>query len=80
VGSETGWVQDFADLAAAFEPVYRQLDHRYLNEVPGLDNPTSEILARWVWRELKPALPLLFEVVVHETCTSGCRYRGEEER
>jgi len=79
VGAQTGWVQDFADLAAAFEPVFQKIDHRYLNDVPGLDNPTSENLARWIWRELKPALPLLAEVVVHETCTSGCRYRGEGE-
>lgn len=68
---------DFADVRAAFQPVFDRLDHHYLNEVPGLENPTSENLARWIWRELKPALPLLSEVVVHETCTSGCAYRGE---
>lgn len=78
VDADSGWVQDFADLARAFDPVYQRLDHRYLNEVPGLENPTSENLARWVWRELAPALPLLSEIVVHETCTSGCRYRGED--
>lgn len=78
IGADTGWVQDFADLAAAFEPLHQRLDHRYLNDIPGLENPTSENLARWVWRELKPTLPLLAEVVVQETCTSGCRYRGEE--
>lgn len=78
VGDETGWVQDFADLSQAFAPLHERLDHRYLNEVPGLENPTSENLARWVWRELKPALPGLAEVRVHETCTAGCRYRGED--
>jgi len=78
VGAESGWVQDFADLASAFEPVFHKIDHRYLNDVPGLENPTSENLARWIWREIRPALPLLAEVVVHETCTSGCRYHGEE--
>lgn len=78
VGAESGWVQDFADLAGAFEPVFHKIDHRYLNDIPGLENPTSENLARWIWREIKPALPLLAEVVVHETCTSGCRYHGEE--
>jgi len=78
VGADSGWVQDFADLGAAFDPLFQRLDHRCLNEVPGLENPTSENLARWIWRELKPMLPLLAEVVVHETCTSGCRYRGEE--
>ena len=63
-----------ADLS--FKPLYEQLDHHYLNEIDGLDNPTSERLAAWIWARLKPALPLLSEVVVHETCTSGCRFRG----
>ena len=52
------------------------LDHNYLNDVPGLDNPTSENLARWVWERLKPDLPLLAAVTVHETCTSTSTYRG----
>jgi 6-pyruvoyltetrahydropterin/6-carboxytetrahydropterin synthase len=77
VGEHSGWVLDFAELKAAFDPLFARLDHQYLNDVPGLDNPTSENLARWIWRELKPALPLLVQVVVHETCTSGCRYTGE---
>lgn len=80
VGAESGWVQDFADLTEAFKPLHARLDHYYLNEVEGLANPTSENLARWIWRELKPALPLLAEVLVRETCASGCRYRGEDER
>ena len=67
---------DFADLKAAFRPLYEQLDHHYLNDVPGLENPTSERLAAWIWEHLAPSLPQLAEVVVHETCTSGCRYRG----
>lgn len=74
---ETGWLMDFADIKAAFQPIYERLDHHYLNEIPGLENPTSEQLAIWIWRELKPSLPELSELVVHETCTSGCRYRGD---
>lgn len=77
VDPQRGWVMDFADLKAAFAPLYAQLDHQYLNDVPGLENPTSENLARWIWQNLKPALPALSEVAVHETCTSGCRYRGD---
>ncbi len=73
-----GWVLDFADLKAAFEPLFQRLDHRYLNDVPGLENPTSEHLARWIWRELEPRLPQLSMIVVHETCTSGARYRGPD--
>ena len=72
-----GWVMDFADVKAAFDPLYRQLDHHYLNDVPGLENPTSENLAKWIWQQLKPALPQLSAVVVHETCTSGARYTGD---
>lgn len=77
VHPETGWVMDFADVRAAFQPVYERLDHHYLNEIQGLENPTSENLARWIWREMQQGLPLLSKVVVHETCTSGCVYEGE---
>ena len=72
------WVQDFADLSTVFKPLFEQLDHRYLNEVEGLENPTSENLAKWLWARLKPGLPLLSQVVVQETCTAGCIYRGEQ--
>ena len=73
---QLGWVMDFAELKERFQPLYEQLDHHYLNEIPGLENPTSEHIARWIWQRLKPALPELSEVEVKETCTSGCRYRG----
>ena len=76
-GEDTGWVMDFADVKAAFQPLYDQLDHHYLNDIEGLDNPTSERLAMWIWDRLKPALPQLSCVTVHETCTSGCRYTGK---
>lgn len=72
----TGWVMDFADLKAAFEPLREQLDHHYLNDVPGLENPTSEVLATWIWRRLEGRLPLS-AVVVRETCTAGAVYRGD---
>jgi 6-pyruvoyltetrahydropterin/6-carboxytetrahydropterin synthase len=77
LGEDTGWVMDFADLKRAFGPILEQLDHRYLNEIDGLSNPTSEVLAIWIWQRLKPALPLLSKLVIRETCTSGCIYRGE---
>jgi 6-pyruvoyltetrahydropterin/6-carboxytetrahydropterin synthase len=72
-----GWVMDFADLKAAFQPIEDQLDHRCLNDIAGLENPTSENLARWIWQHLKPELPALSKVIVRETCTSGCVYRGD---
>jgi 6-pyruvoyltetrahydropterin/6-carboxytetrahydropterin synthase len=73
---ETGWIMDFADVKSAFAPIFERLDHRYLNEIPGLENPTSEMLARWIWAALKPALPALSSIVIHETCGSGCVYTG----
>ncbi|MGR4877464.1 6-carboxytetrahydropterin synthase QueD [Pseudoxanthomonas sp. LARHCG66] len=76
VDPHAGWVMDFADVKAAFLPIYDRLDHHYLNDIPGLDNPTSEQLAKWIWDQTKPVLPLLSAIVVHETCTSGCRYTG----
>jgi 6-pyruvoyltetrahydropterin/6-carboxytetrahydropterin synthase len=75
-GPESGWVLDFADIQRAFEPLHAQLDHRYLNEVPGLDNPTSERVAVWIWERLAPTLPGLSKVVVRETCTAGVEYAG----
>jgi 6-pyruvoyltetrahydropterin/6-carboxytetrahydropterin synthase len=73
-----GWLIDYADISAAFRPLWEQLDHRYLNEVPGLENPTSEQIALWIWDRLIPRLPLLSEVVVAETCTAQCVFRGHE--
>ncbi|HEY4380921.1 MAG TPA: 6-carboxytetrahydropterin synthase QueD [Acidobacteriaceae bacterium] len=77
VDPRTGWVMDFAEVKAAFQPLYRQLDHYYLNDIPGLENPTSEVIARWIWERLQPALPGLSRVVVRETCTTGAVYTGD---
>jgi 6-pyruvoyltetrahydropterin/6-carboxytetrahydropterin synthase len=79
VTDDSGWVMDFADVKEMFQPFYDQLDHNYLNEVPGLSNPTSENIARWIWQRLHQPLPMLSKVVVRETCTSGCTYQGEDE-
>ena len=78
IDPKSGWVLDFAEIKSAFEPLLERLDHNYLNEIPGLCNPTSENLARWIWLGLERTLPQLSAVVVRETCTSGCIYRGEE--
>ncbi|MEL7083131.1 MAG: 6-carboxytetrahydropterin synthase QueD [Cyanobacteria bacterium J06597_1] len=79
MGERSGWVQDFGDISKAFQPLYDRLDHYYLNEVEGLENPTSEAIAVWIWERLKPALPMLSAVMVRETCTSGCVYSGPGE-
>jgi len=77
VDPHTGWVMDFSEVKSIFKPLYEQLDHHYLNDIPGLENPTSENLAIWIWSQTKPLMPLLSEVVVHETCTAGSRYSGK---
>jgi 6-pyruvoyltetrahydropterin/6-carboxytetrahydropterin synthase len=72
-----GWVIDFAEIKNAWKPLDEQLDHRFLNEIPGLETaPTSENLAVWIWERISPTLPQLSSVVVKETCTCGCVYEG----
>jgi 6-pyruvoyltetrahydropterin/6-carboxytetrahydropterin synthase len=77
VDPSLGWVLDFADMKTAFQSIEDQIDHRCLNEVKGLENPTSENLAHWIWQSLLPALPSLSMIVVRETCTTACVYRGD---
>ena len=72
-----GFLIDYGDIKAVCEPIVRQLDHYFLNDIDGLAISTSEMLALWLWRRIKPALPMLAEVVVYETCTSACHYRGD---
>ena len=79
VSETSGWIIDYSDISKAFNPIWEQLDHHYLNEIEGLDNPTSEVLVRWIWQRLKPQLPQLSKVLVNETCTSGCIYQGEDD-
>lgn len=79
VGERSGWIMDFGDIKQAWTPLHQRLDHYFLNEVEGLENPTSENLARWIWQRLLPTLPGLERIVIRETCTSGCSYAGEDE-
>ena len=76
VNPDTGWFIDFGDLYDAWKPLYEVLDHHYLNEVPGLENPTSEVLAKGVWDRMKKVIPSLDQVTVFETCDARCEYRG----
>jgi len=78
IDPEIGWIKDFADIKKSFTPVYKQLDHYVLNDIEGLENPTSENLARWIWNKTKPLLPELTRVEVMETCTTGCIYEGDD--
>jgi 6-pyruvoyltetrahydropterin/6-carboxytetrahydropterin synthase len=78
VDARTGWFIDFAELYKAWSPIYETLDHHYLNDVPGLENPTSELLCRWLWQRLKPELPSLERVTLFETCEARCEYEGDD--
>ena len=77
IGKESGWVRDFSEISEKFKPLFEILDHHYLNEIDGLENPTSENLAKWIWNKLRPVLPDISRIIIKETCTSGCIYHGE---
>lgn len=76
VDEKTGWFIDYGEIDELWQPLFDRLDHNYLNEIEGLDNPTSEVLAKWLWERLKPGLPALERVIVHETCDARCEYEG----
>lgn len=76
VDPETGWLIDFGVIDDLWKPLGERLDHHYLNDIEGLENPTSENLAKWIWDALKPSLPVLSRVTVFETCDSRCEYKG----
>ena len=77
VDPETGWFYDHAEISRAMKPLLAQLDHAYLNDIPGLENPTIELMAAWLWQHLAPQCPGLCEIVIHETPTARCHYRGD---
>ena len=77
VDPQKGYLVDYGEIKQATNPIEQQLDHYLLNDIPGLENPTAEILAKWIYDKLKPTLPLLAAIVVKETCTSAAEYRGQ---
>ena len=74
---ELGWVMDFADMKRVVKPVVDAIDHKYLNDIEGLENPTCEIVAKWIWDKIKQDLPLLKKIQLNETPTSGVVYEGD---
>jgi 6-pyruvoyltetrahydropterin/6-carboxytetrahydropterin synthase len=79
VNPKIGWVYDHALISKAMAPLLEKLDHSYLNEIPGLENPTIELMAAWFWKILEPQLPGLDEIIIHETPSARCVFRGEFE-
>jgi len=78
VDPTTGWLVDFADLKRMVDPIVSRLDHYVLNEVEGLENPTSERIAVWIWEQLIGNLTQLHRITIEETCSSRCHYFGPE--
>jgi len=77
VEAAKGYLIDYGDIKRTVDPIVKRLDHYYLNEIEGLTNPTSEVIAKWLWDHIKPSLPLLATIIVHETCSSSCEFRGD---
>jgi|TARA_B110000971_G_C20030152_1_gene510996 6-pyruvoyltetrahydropterin/6-carboxytetrahydropterin synthase len=71
-----GWVMDFGEVKKICSPIINILDHSYLNEIEGLENPTSENIAIWLWEKISKDLQGLYCIEVKETCNSGCLYFG----
>jgi len=76
VNPETGFVMDFNDIEKSFQPIKRKIDHNYLNDIKELENPTSEILIKWIWNNLKPELNELKKLVLWENEVSRVEYKG----
>ena len=74
---QLGWIMDFKDLKEALLPVIDQLDHKLINNIQGLQNPTAENITVWIWQQIKPSLPLLSRIELYETPTTGVIYHGE---
>jgi len=78
VNINTGFVMDFSEIDSAFAPIYKQIDHAYLNDLNGLENPSSENLCQWIWSRLSITLPSLKKIEIKETESTGCIYKGEQ--
>ena len=76
VDPDSGWFIDYGDIDEVWNPLWKRLDHNLLNDLEGLENPTSENLSKWIWDHLKPGLPSLSAVILYETADARCIYRG----
>ncbi len=73
---QLGWVMDFAEISKVIDPIVKEIDHKFLNNIEGLENPTCELMAVWLWKKIKPQVPLLKKIELNETPTSGTIYEG----
>lgn len=77
INPNLGWVMDYNEIQAVANPILKSIDHQILNNVPGLENPTSELIAKWIYDRLKVKLPSLSQVTVAETPSTECLYPAE---
>jgi len=78
IDPEHGWIIDFSEIDEAWKPIHNAIDHRYLNEIPGLENPTSEILAHWIFDRIKLTRGRLVAVTIAETCSAACTVYADD--
>jgi 6-pyruvoyltetrahydropterin/6-carboxytetrahydropterin synthase len=76
IDEKLGWVADFAGIKQSINSVLDLIDHKMLNNIEGLENPTCELLAVWLWDKIKISIPYLQRIELHETPTSGVIYEG----
>ena len=77
IDQTTGFVMDFSDIDSVFRPIHEIIDHAYLNDIKGLEDPSSENLCRWIWKQLSPSLKGLKQIEIRETESTGCIYKGK---
>jgi 6-pyruvoyltetrahydropterin/6-carboxytetrahydropterin synthase len=80
VDPEFGWIVDFGEIDEAWKPIHGEIDHQYLNEIPGLENPTSEMLAHWIFERFRLSRGRLVAVTVAETCNAACTVYSDDDR
>ena len=76
LAAELEWVMDFAEIKSVIDPIIKRIDHKLLNNIAGLENPTCEVIAVWLWNQIKPKIPMLTQIQLDETPTSGVVYEG----
>ena len=76
IDPEMGWLIDFGEIKKVVSPIIDRVDHKLLNDIAGLENPTCEVIAKWFWNQIHPSLPLLSRIDLRETSTSGVIYKG----
>lgn len=76
ISPDMGWIIDYSEIKNVVTPILKLVDHQFLNEVEGLENPTCELICIWLWKKIKPLITELKRIELKETPTSGAIYEG----